>query len=250
MPCSSGQCPFLQKLRVRDRQAPTPPERLNPPTTGGDGYRTHPVVGVTDCSLDVGQGLCTLCGMQQTPFVIYCRVSTEEQGRSGLGLEAQLHACLQHVQGQAGTVLSTFQDIASGGDDTRPGLAQALAMCRKVKGAVLLVAMLDRVSRDTAMTATMMKRVTIVSADAPGDGPLVQHIKAAVSEQMRRDIQIKTTLALAAAKRRGVLLGSARPGHWDGREDRRRAGGLAGSEAARKARAARKAALAVEGGQQ
>lgn len=184
----------------------------------------------------------------KTPFVIYCRVSTEEQGKSGLGLEAQLHACLQHVQTQAGTVLSTFQDIASGGDDTRPGLAQAIAMCRKVKGSVLLVAMLDRVARDVATTAVAMKGVRIVAADAPGDSEFIQHIKAAMAQEERKKIRERTVAALAAAKARGVLLGSARPGHWDGREDLRRAAALKGSEAARKARADRKAALSVEGG--
>lgn len=167
-------------------------------------------------------------GMSQSPFVVYCRVSTEEQGRSGLGLEAQLFACMQHVQRQGGTVLATFQDIASGGDDTRPQFALALAMCRR-KRVPLLVAMLDRVARDVATTAVAMKGVRIVGADAPADSTFIQHIKAAMAEEEKRKISVRTVEALAAAKRRGVLLGSARPGHWDGREGKR----LAGLEKAR-----------------
>jgi len=166
--------------------------------------------------------------MSQTPFVVYCRVSTDEQGRSGLGLDAQLFACIRHVQGQGGTVLATFQDVASGGDDTRPGLLQALALCRR-KRVPLLVAMLDRVARDVATTAVAMKGVRIVAADAPADDAFIQHIKAAMAEEERRKISVRTVEALAAAKRRGVLLGSARPGHWAGREDKR----LAGLEKAR-----------------
>jgi len=178
--------------------------------------------------------------MTTTPFVVYCRVSTEEQGKSGLGLDAQLFACIQHVQRQGGTVLATFQDVASGGDDTRPGLAQALAMCRR-KRVPLLVAMLDRVARDVATTAVAMKGVRIVAADAPADDVFIQHIKAAMAQEERRKISVRTVEALAAAKRRGVLLGSARPGHWAGREEKR----LAGLQKAREALAVSRAAAKI-----
>lgn len=113
----------------------------------------------------------------------------------------------------------------------------ALAMCRR-KRVPLLVAMLDRVARDVATTAVAMKGVRIVGADSPADSTFIQHIKAAMAEEEKRKIRDRTVEALAAAKRRGVLLGSARPGHWDGREGKR----LAGLEKARAKLAAVRAA--------
>lgn len=141
-------------------------------------------------------------------------------------MEAQAIACNSYVRGQGGTVLAHFQDVASGGDDNRPGLAAAIAMCRlhKKKGSVLVVSAMDRLSRDVAFTAATMKRVRVVAAESPMDPVMVQQLKAVLAEDMRRVIREKTRLAMQAGKARGMKFGSAREGAWVGIEDKRLAG--------------------------
>lgn len=141
-------------------------------------------------------------------------------------MEAQLAACKTYVDGQGGTVLSHYQDIASGGDDTRPGLSAAVALCRlhKKKGAVLVVSAMDRLSRDVAFTAATMKQVRVIAAEAPLDPVMVQQLKAVLAEDMRRVIREKTRLAMQAGKARGMKFGSAREGAWAGIEEKRIAG--------------------------
>ena len=119
----------------------------------------------------------------------------------------------------------------------RPELANALAHCRRSK-ATLVVAKLDRLARNVAFTSALMEsKVEFVCCDNPHANKLTIHILAAVAEHEAEAISQRTKAALAAAKARGVKLGSARPGHWDGREDRRAAGVKAAGKAAREAHA-------------
>ena len=156
-------------------------------------------------------------------FVSYTRVSTEEQGRSGLGMDAQADAIRQAVAAKGGTIARAFSEVGSGGDDHRPELLAALKLCKRT-GATLIVAKLDRLSRDVELIAGTMKRTALVVAECVGASPMELHLRASFAEEERSKIRTRTREALAALKARGVKLGSARPGHWKGREDRRQAG--------------------------
>jgi DNA invertase Pin-like site-specific DNA recombinase len=138
-------------------------------------------------------------------FVAYFRVSTGRQGRSGLGLEAQQAA----VRGYLGTVkpIAEFMGIGTGKRNDRPELKQALALCRKRK-ARLVIAKLDRLSRNLAFIATLMDSgVEFVAVDNPHATRLTLHILAAVAEHEREMIADRTKAALRAAKARGIRLG-------------------------------------------
>ena len=140
-------------------------------------------------------------------FVAYYRVSTERQGRSGLGLEAQQAAVAGFING--GTELvAEFTEIESGKRNERPALAQALEACRRHK-AKLVIAKLDRLSRNLAFIATLMASgVEFVAVDNPHANKLTVHILAAVAQHEREMISQRTKDALAAARRRGVRLGN------------------------------------------
>ena len=181
-------------------------------------------------------------------FVVYLRVSTDEQGRSGLGLEAQEAACTNAAAAAGGQVLRTFREVASGDDDKRPELAAAIRYARR-SGAVLLVAKLDRLSRAVALIAGMMREgVPFKVAELANASELELHLRAVVAQEERRAIGERTKAALAAAKARGTKLGSARRGHWSGREDRRLAGAAKGSKVAAAKRQAAVADLLAEAG--
>jgi len=148
-------------------------------------------------------------------YVIYTRVSTKDQGRSGLGLEAQerdIAIFLEHFSGKPYEVLGRFSDVQSGGDDDRPQLAAALAMVRKT-GAELLVAKLDRLSRKVKFISALMDeaRVKLRVAQMPQADKFSLHIYAALAEQERDFISRRTKDALAAATARGKKLGGLRP---------------------------------------
>jgi DNA invertase Pin-like site-specific DNA recombinase len=162
--------------------------------------------------------------MNMAGIVAYFRVSTKQQGESGLGLEGQ-QAAVETYARQAGlTVVARYTEVESGKRADRPELARALAHARRNKG-TLVVAKLDRLSRDPDFLGAMMKAsVDFVCCDMPTANKLTIRIMAAVAEQEREAISARTKAALAAAKARGTLLGSARPGHWDGREESRLAG--------------------------
>lgn len=165
-------------------------------------------------------------------FVVYARVSTSEQGESGLGLEAQLAACQAHVEQVSGETLRTFSEVWSGTDDNRPQLVAAMKLARRT-GAVLLVAKLDRVSRAVACIANMIRDgVELRVAEAPTASAFELHLRASFGEEERNKIAERTSAALSALKARGTKLGSARPGHWEGREHLR-------LEGLKKARAAK-----------
>lgn len=173
-------------------------------------------------------------------FVSYLRVSTKAQGQSGLGLEAQRSTVAMHVGASGGELLKEFIEVESGGKNERQELRSAIAYARRCK-ARLLVAKLDRLARSVAFTATLMESgVDFIACDNPHANSFTIHILAAVAQYEREMISKRTKEALAAARERGVLLGSNRPGHWDDREERRRVGAVRG--AARAAEAHRAAA--------
>jgi len=147
--------------------------------------------------------------MTESRFVAYYRVSTDRQGRSGLGLEAQREAVRSYVAQRAGDVLDEFTEVETGKRSDRPELAAALSACRQQK-ATLVIAKLDRLARNMAFVANLMEgRVDFVAADMPSADRFMIHIFAALAEEEGRRISQRTKAALAAAKARGVHLGRA-----------------------------------------
>lgn len=145
--------------------------------------------------------------------VSYIRVSTAQQGRSGLGAAAQHEAIARFAAAEGFEVVAKFEEVesAKGVDalERRPMLAAALAEARRLKCPVI-VSKLDRLSRDVAFIAGLMaQRVPfIVSELGTGVDPFVLHLFAALAEKERSLISARTTAALAAAKVRGVVLGN------------------------------------------
>lgn len=143
-------------------------------------------------------------------YVAYYRVSTDRQGRSGLGLDAQRAAVAAFRQRAGGVLRAEFTEVQSGKDDDRPQLREALKLCR-LTNATLLIAKLDRLSRNVAFLATLQQAGTkFVACDMPEANELVVHILAAVAQAERKAISERTKAALAAAKARGVRLGNPR----------------------------------------
>jgi len=147
-------------------------------------------------------------------FVTYLRVSTDRQGKSGLGLEAQRAAVLDHVAGK-GEIAAEYVEIESGKRNERPQLARAMAEAKRI-GAVLLIAKLDRLALNVAFIANLL----IAAADMPEANRFLLHVMAAVAEHEAQAISDRTRAALAAAKARGVALGWAMP---ERKEEQRRA---------------------------
>jgi DNA invertase Pin-like site-specific DNA recombinase len=140
-------------------------------------------------------------------FVAYYRASTDRQGRSGLGLEAQRAAVTNYLNGGGWKLLGEFTEVETGKRADRPELQNALQLCRRRK-AKLVIAKLDRLSRNVAFIATLMdSKVEFVAVDNPHATKLTIHILAAVAEHEREMIAARTKAALQAAKARGVRLG-------------------------------------------
>jgi DNA invertase Pin-like site-specific DNA recombinase len=147
-------------------------------------------------------------------YVIYTRVSTSEQGKSGLGLEAQqrdIRIYLEQYSDVPYEIVGEFRDVLSGADDERPELARALALTRQ-SCAELLVSKLDRLSRKVSFIAAIMddKQVKLRVASMPQADKFQLHIYAALAEQERDFISVRTKAALQAAKARGLKLGGLR----------------------------------------
>ncbi|MBX7106188.1 MAG: recombinase family protein [Gemmataceae bacterium] len=157
-------------------------------------------------------------------LIAYYRVSTKQQGESGLGLEAQEAAVVAYARQIGGRIVANYVEVESGKRSDRPELAKALAHARRNK-ATLTVAKLDRLSRNVAFLSRVMESgCEFAAADMPSANKFMLHVMAAVAENEAKAISDRTKAALAAAKARGMKLGSARPGHWIGREDARQAG--------------------------
>jgi DNA invertase Pin-like site-specific DNA recombinase len=141
-------------------------------------------------------------------FVSYLRVSTERQGMSGLGLEAQRAAVSAHAAGR-GDLVAEFVEIESGKNNARPELQRALQEAKR-QGAVLVIAKLDRLARNVAFIAKLLESgADIEAADLPNANKFLLHIMAAVAEQEASAISARTKAALQAAKARGIALGAA-----------------------------------------
>lgn len=140
--------------------------------------------------------------------VSYLRVSTASQGESGLGLDAQRAAIESYTRQRAATVLRVFTEVESGGLNERPELAKAIRLA-EVTGATLLIAKLDRLSRNAAfLLALRDSGIKFVAADLPDANELTVGIMALVAEQERQAISRRTKEALGAAKARGQRLGN------------------------------------------
>ena len=135
-------------------------------------------------------------------FISYLRVSTDRQGKSGLGIEAQREAVDRYLNGGRWELVKEYVEVESGKDDHRPKLAAALAHAKALK-ARLIVAKLDRLSRDVAFIATLQNSaVKFVVADNPEANELTIHILAAVAQHERKMIGDRTRAALAVARER------------------------------------------------
>ena len=150
--------------------------------------------------------------MAEGRFVAYYRVSTARQGQSGLGLEAQHEAVTQYLNGGSWDLIESFTEVETGKGANalamRPQLRAALDYARKHK-ATLVIAKLDRLARNVLFVSGLMETgVEFVAADRPGADKFALHLEAALAEREARVISERTKAALAAAKRRGVVLGA------------------------------------------
>lgn len=146
--------------------------------------------------------------MSEGRFVAYYRVSSQGQGRSGLGLEAQRKAVQDYLDGGRWKLIAEFTEIESGSRSDRPELAAAMRAAKRHK-AMLVIAKLDRLARSVAFISEIMEGdVEFVAVDMPLANRLTVHILAAVAEHEREMISQRTTAALAAAKARGTILGN------------------------------------------
>jgi DNA invertase Pin-like site-specific DNA recombinase len=158
--------------------------------------------------------------MEAKRFIAYYRVSTDRQGQSGLGLEAQQAAVTAYVRGVGGVVNGEETEIETGRRVDRPALARALDRCRQ-DGAILVIAKLDRLARNVHfISGLMVAGVEFLACDYPEANRLTIHIMAAVAEHEAEAISARTSAALGAAKARGQRLGWSIPGRH---EEQRRA---------------------------
>jgi DNA invertase Pin-like site-specific DNA recombinase len=149
--------------------------------------------------------------MSDRPLVIYYRVSTRQQKRSGLGLLAQQDSVHHYIKAHPGRVLAEVTEIESGRSMDRPQLKEALRLCR-IYDAKLIVARLDRLARSVSMIGGLLESdVDFIAADMPLANRFTIHILAAVAEYEARLISERTKAAFAAAKARGRKFGNPKP---------------------------------------
>ena len=147
------------------------------------------------------------------PAITYIRVSTQKQGRSGLGIEAQREAIARFAESEGFAIRAEHVEVETGKGadaiDHRPELAAALTLARKLKCPVI-VAKLDRLSRDVAFISGLMaQKVPFIVAELGADAdPFMLHLYAALAEKERSLISQRTTAALAAKKAAGAVLGN------------------------------------------
>ncbi len=143
--------------------------------------------------------------MQPQQFVAYYRVSTAKQGRSGLGLEAQRTAVAQRMREQP---IAEFTEIESGRNNDRPELTKAIEFA-KANNAMLVIAKLDRLSRDVHFISGLLKQpIKIIACDIQSEDPFVWHMFAAVAEKEHAMIIGRIKSAIAEKRKQGVVWGS------------------------------------------
>jgi DNA invertase Pin-like site-specific DNA recombinase len=171
-------------------------------------------------------------------LIAYFRVSTAKQGQSGLGLEAQEATVKAYAKATGGSIVRTFSEIETGKSSERPELLKALAHAKRT-GSKLVIAKLDRLSRNVYFTSYMMESgVDFIACDMPNANRLTVHIMAAVAEQEAKAISERTKAALAAYKARGGILGAALTGSALTPEARAKGTSASTTRAAAKAREA------------
>jgi DNA invertase Pin-like site-specific DNA recombinase len=144
-------------------------------------------------------------------FICYYRVSTDKQGQSGLGLEAQKTICYAYARSINAEILAEFTDIESGSHNDRAELLKALALLELENDSRLLVAKQCRLTRSVALMSSLLeKKVRLTIAETPNASIFELHIRAVLNEETRRQISINTRNALMAAKARGIKLGAPR----------------------------------------
>lgn len=145
-------------------------------------------------------------------FVAYFRVSTDRQGRSGLGLDAQRERVMNYLNGGSWSLIGEFTEVESGRINERPALADAVKLCKREK-ATLVVATLDRLTRDLAFGATLLNdtKVRFVCADFPEASREMLQMRMVFAEWEARKIGERTKAALGELKKKGVKLGSPTP---------------------------------------
>jgi len=186
----------------------------------------HPMTGLeTLCSLVTNCSGKRRKRKQNNQFVLYFRVSTKQQGESGLGLEAQKATAEAYVKQNGGTIVGTFIEVESGRDSTRKEIYRAIELANKT-WSTLLICKLDRLSRSVFFTSLLMEsQVNFVACDSPQASRLTIHILAAVAEQEAEMISCRTRDALRAYKARGGLLGPRtfkNPERWREKQKRSR----------------------------
>lgn len=143
-------------------------------------------------------------------YTAYYRVSTADQGRSGLGLEAQQETVKRYIEKMGGELLEEFTEIESGTKNDRPQLQRALNLARR-RGSILIIAKLDRLSRNHLFISQLMEsKVEFVACDIPEANTFTIHIFSALAQQERELISTRTKQALQAKKAQGIALGTPR----------------------------------------
>lgn len=144
--------------------------------------------------------------------IAYHRVSTDKQGVSGLGLDAQKEAITTFCTANGLTIINSFQDIDSGRIDDRAGLLEAIALSRST-GAIIVVAKLDRLSRDVHFVSGLLKTGVQFCDTETGiqQNPFMTLVRSCFAQEEARLIGLRTKAALAQAKAKGVKLGSSNP---------------------------------------
>jgi len=144
-------------------------------------------------------------------FVAYYRVSTDHQGIEGNGIAAQRRAVEDYLNGGKWKLIAEFTEVESGKRSDRPELEKALAICKKRK-AKLVIAKLDRLSRNVHFISGLMERkIDFVASDMPSANAFMINIYAAVAQEERRMISERTKAGLRAATERGAVLGQNSP---------------------------------------
>ena len=151
-------------------------------------------------------------------FVSYLRVSTDKQGRNGLGIDAQRASITSYLNGGIWELLREFREVESGKNSNRPQLQEAMNECKRT-GATLIIAKLDRLSRDPDFIGMMLKGgIDFMACDMPEANKFTIRIMAALAEKEREMISERTKAALKAAQARGVTLGRPENATPEGRQ--------------------------------